>query len=137
VLRALLKAPRRKVVVQIVVPGESDVPLVQYATRHLCTTLLRRRLRVYERQLHMLHSKVLVADDSWTVVGSANMDARSLWINLEFLAVIHSRKLARALTDIVRFEIDHSHRLTLQDFPEKSWWRRIRNWLAWMLRWWL
>jgi cardiolipin synthase len=137
VLKALLKAPRRKVVVQIVVPGASDVPLVQYATRHLYTQLLRRRIRVFERQLNMLHSKVLVVDDVCAVVGSANMDARSLWINREFVAVIRSRKLARVLTDIVRYELDRSQRITLADFPETSWWRRLRNWLAWQLRWWL
>jgi hypothetical protein len=50
---------------------------------------------------------------------------------------IRSRRLAKVLTDIVRDEIEHSHRVSLEEFPEKSWWRRIRNWLAWTLRWWL
>src|SRR5207237_1523942 len=107
VLRELLRAHRRGVFVRTVVPGRSDVPVVQRATRHLYTRLLRRRFHVYERQVNMLHSKVMSVDDAWVVLGSSNLDARSLWINLEFLAVIHSRKLARELNDVVRFEIAH------------------------------
>jgi cardiolipin synthase len=137
VLRELLRAPRRGVVVRVVVPGESDVPLVQHASRYLYYWLLRRRIRIYERQVNMLHSKVMVVDDSWTVVGSCNLDARSLYINLEFVAVIHSRPLARALNRVMRFEIANSERETAQAYRERTWWRRLVNRLAWSLRWWL
>jgi cardiolipin synthase len=137
VLRALLRAPRRGVLIRVVVPGESDVPLVQHATRHLYPRLLRRRFRVYERQGIMLHSKVMVVDRSWVLVGSCNLDARSLWINLEFLAVIHSRRLARVVDEIIAYEVDHSHRITFRDYQERNWWRRLVNRLAWSLRWWL
>jgi len=60
-----------------------------------------------------------------------------LWINLEFIALIHSRKLAQVMTDIVAYEIEHSTRVTLRAFREQSWWRRLRNRLAWSFRWWL
>jgi cardiolipin synthase len=110
---------------------------VQYATRHLYGRLLRKRFHIYERQVNMLHSKVMVVDDEWAVLGSSNLDARSLYINLEFLAVIHSRTLARVLNDIVHFEIAHSHRIRWREYRERSWWRRLLNRLAWMLRWWL
>jgi cardiolipin synthase len=137
VLRELLKAPRRGVVVRVIVPEESDVPLVQHATRHLYYWLLRRRFRICERRVNMLHSKVMVVDDSWTVVGSCNLDARSLYINLEFLAVFHSQALARAVNRLIRYEIAHSKRVTMQEYREHSWWRRLVNRLAWALRWWL
>lgn len=137
VLKALLRAPRRGVVVRVVVPAHSDVPLVQHATRHLYATILRRRIRVWERQGSMLHSKVAVVDRAWSVVGSCNLDARSLRINLEFLAVIHSRPFAQAVEEIVAHEIAHSRRVTWQEYRERSWWRRLVNRLAWALRWWL
>jgi cardiolipin synthase len=135
VLRELLKAHRRGVFVRVVVPGRSDVPIVQYATRYLYAKLLRRRFHVYERQVNMLHSKVMVVDDQWTVLGSANLDARSLWINLEFLAVIRSRNLARVMTEIVQFEIAQSRRITLKEYRQRSWLQRLRDRLAWSLRW--
>lgn len=137
VLRNLLRARKRGILVRVVVPGVSDVPLVQRATEHLYSLLLRRRFHVYERQVSMLHSKVMIADDEWTLVGSCNLDARSLWINLEFLAVIHSRSLAKVLNQIVLYEVARSRRVTLRDDRRKSWWRRLVNRLAWLLRWWL
>jgi cardiolipin synthase len=137
VLRALLKAPRRHVHMRIVVPADSDVPLVTYASRHLYNRLLKRRVRIYERRREMLHSKVLVVDDEWSVVGSCNLDARSLYFNLEFLAVVRSRRFAAALNEIVEGEIARSDRISLKAYRGRSWWRRLIDRLAWMLRWWL
>ncbi len=104
---------------------------------YLYTRLLARRIRVYERQASMLHSKVMIVDNTWVVVGSCNLDARSLYINFEFFAVIHSRNLARVLNRIVGEEIAHSQRITLESFRERDWRRRLVNRLAWSLRWWL
>jgi cardiolipin synthase len=137
VLRELLRAHRRQVFVRVVVPGESDVPIVQRATRHLYGRLLRRRMHIYERQRTMLHSKVMIVDDQWTVVGSSNLDARSLWYHREFLAVVHSRTLAQAMNAIIRHEIAHSRRITLRECLERSRWQRFRDRLAWAVRWWL
>lgn len=137
VLRHLLAAHRRGVFVRAVVPGASDVPLVQHATRYLYHKLLRRRFHVYERQQHMLHSKVLVVDGQWTMLGSCNLDARSLFINLEFMAVIHSPTLARVMTGIIEHEIDNSRRIRLRELARLSWWERIVDRAAWALRWWL
>jgi cardiolipin synthase A/B len=137
VLRHLLAAHRRGVFVRVVVPGASDVALVQHATRYLYHKLLRRRFHIYERQQHMLHSKVLVVDGQWTMLGSCNLDARSLFINLEFMAVIHSATLARVMTGIIEREIDHSHRIRMRELARLSWWQRIVDRAAWALRWWL
>ena len=91
VLRTIVRARRRGSRVTVIVPGASDVPLVQRATRFIYGQLLRQRIHVFERQRSMLHSKVTVIDELWTIVGSCNLDPRSLEINLEFLAVIRSR----------------------------------------------
>ena len=85
----------------------------------------------------MLHSKVMIVDDRWAVVGSCNLDARSLWINLEFVAVIQSPQLARILNEMVAYEIARSKRVTVKSYRERNWWRRLVNRLAWMWRWWL
>jgi cardiolipin synthase len=137
VLRDLLKARKRGVFLRVVVPGESDVAIVQRATRHLYFRLLRRRFHIYERQKSMLHSKVMIVDDQWTVLGSSNLDARSLWYHLEFLAVIHSPKLAQLLNGIIDDEIRHSRRITLKECLQRRWWQRLADRLAWAGRWWL
>ncbi len=95
VLRELLRARKRGVRVRVIVPGQSDVKVVQWATRHFYEYLLKRGVRIYERTDRMLHSKVMVVDGRWSVIGSCNFDARSLRLNLEFFAAIHSLRLAQ------------------------------------------
>jgi cardiolipin synthase A/B len=137
VLRDLLRAHRRGVWIRVVVPGESDVPLVQCATRHLYGQLLRRRFHIYERQVHMLHSKVMVVDDEWTLLGSSNLDSRSLWLNLEFLAVVRSRALAQAMKRIILYEIECGRRIHIREYVQRCWWRWLIDRMAWSFRWWL
>src|SRR5262249_58667077 len=107
-----LRSRRRGVRIRVIVPGQSDVRLAEWATRYLYSALLRRRICIYERAVEMLHSKVMVVDNQWTVVGSCNLDARSLFINLEFLAVIRSRAFARAMNAICKYELARSQRVT-------------------------
>ncbi len=137
VLRELVKARRRGARVRVVVPEVSDVPLVQWATRHFYEYLLRRGIHIYERRDRMLHSKALLVDDRWSVIGSCNLDARSLRINLEFFAVIQSKALAALLSEICREEISESHRVTIKMARERSCWRRWLDRLAWNMRKWL
>lgn len=137
VLRAMVKARRRGVRVRVVVPEVSDVPLVEWATRHFYEYLLRRGIHIYERRDRMLHSKAMLVDDRWSVIGSCNLDARSLRINLEFFAVIQSRPLAALLDEICREEIAESHRVTIAMARGRNCWRRWLDRLAWNLRKWL
>jgi cardiolipin synthase len=137
VLRHLLRAHRRGVFIQVVLPGESDVRIVQRATRYLYRRLLRRRFHIYERQMRMLHTKLMIVDDQWTVLGSCNLDARSLYINYEILAVIHSRNLAKTLGPLIQSEVEASHRVTLRSCVEQPRTQRLLDRLAWSFRWWL
>jgi cardiolipin synthase len=137
VLRALVKARRRGVRVRVIVPGQSDVRLVQWATRHFYEYLLRRGIHVYERRDRMLHSKAMVIDHRWSVIGSCNLDARSLRINLEFFAVIQSQALAEVLDQICAEEIAASDRVTMRQVRSRGWWQRQFDRLAWSFRKWL
>jgi cardiolipin synthase len=138
VLRELHRAHSRGVFIRVVVPGDSsDVPLVRRATRHLYSQLLKRRFHIYERQEQMLHSKVMVVDDRWTVLGSSNLDARSLWFNLEFLAIVRSPTLAATITSIIEYEIERRRRRRLRDYALRNCWQRGVDRLAWSCRWWL
>jgi cardiolipin synthase len=94
-------------------------------------------VRIYEREDQMLHSKVMVIDDRWTVIGSCNLDPRSMLINLEFLSVIRARSMAAAVKRICRYEIRNSRRITLADCHRRPWWRRLVDRLAWSFRRWL
>ena len=137
ILRALLKARKRGVVIRVLVPGVSDVPIVQYATEYLYARLLKAGVKVYERRDLMLHSKTMVVDDRWSIVGSCNLDPLSLRRNLEVLAAIRSRSFADILKQIVAQEQKQSRRITDEYLANRSWWRRMLCRLAWMVRDWL
>lgn len=137
VLRELVRAKRRGVTVRVIVPETSDVKVVQWATRHFYENLLRKGIRIYERLDRMLHSKAMVIDQRWSVIGSCNLDARSLRLNLEFFAVIHSQELAQAIDDICRQEIAASQRVTFESIRNRYWWQRVVHRAAWALRKWL
>lgn len=137
ILRTIYRARHRGARVAIVVPGTSDVPLVQRATRYLYSRLLAHDIEVFERQRSMLHSKAMVVDDRWTVVGSCNLDSRSLEINLEFVAVIRSRAMAQAMIDICQTEIAESHPVTSEDCARHGFWQRLFDGCAYYFRRWL
>lgn len=80
--RALQLVARRGGQVQIILPGQSDVPLAQLASRRLYPRLLAAGVEIYEYQPQILHAKLILIDDL-TYVGSANLDTRSLHINYE------------------------------------------------------
>ncbi len=137
VMGQLLSARRRGVRLHIIVPAKTDVVIAQLATRHLYQKLLRYGSRIFERNNRVMHTKLLMVDRQWSVVGSSNIDPRSLWINLEFLAVIRSRKFAREVWRICRYELSHSRRVTLERMAGRSRTERLVDFLAYSIRWWL
>ncbi len=134
VLRELLRARRRGVRIRVIIPAESDVPAVQWATRHFYSRLLKCGIRIYERKDQMLHSKAMVIDEEWSILGSCNLDPRSLRTNLEFLAVARSRPLAAALLGVCRHEIANSTRVTGAHCRKRTCWQRFVDRLAWSFR---
>jgi cardiolipin synthase len=137
VLRELTRARRRGVKIRVIIPGQSDVRAVQWATRYFYKFLLSRGFQIYERKDLMLHSKVMVVDCRWSVIGSCNLDPRSLRLNLEFLSVGQSRKLAAGVLKICRFEMRNSRRVRLEHYERRTLSQRILDRSAWAFRRWL
>src|SRR5277367_3892661 len=82
-LRALCAAPRRGVETTLVVPARNDSPLVAAACRSVYSDLLTSGVRLFEYPLGLLHTKSITVDARITLIGSANMDRRSLELNFE------------------------------------------------------
>lgn len=82
-LRALCAAPRRGVRTTLVLPARNNSWLVACACRSTYRDLLRSGVAIHEYPLGLLHAKSLTADGQFALVGSANMDRRSLQLNFE------------------------------------------------------
>jgi cardiolipin synthase len=137
VMRELLRARRRGVEVEVILPQHSDVKLVQWASQYLYEKLLKHGIRIFERRDQMLHSKAMVLDDKWSIVGSCNLDPRSLRLNTEFLGVIRSSEVAGQLRQLCQYEIEQSGEVCLTTCSRRAWWQRLRDRIAWSLRRWL
>jgi len=81
--RAVCAAPRRGVTATLIVPARNDSPLVAAASRSAYPDLLASGVRLFEYPLGLLHTKSITVDARIALVGSANMDRRSLELNFE------------------------------------------------------
>ncbi len=94
---ALSIAARSGVDVRVVIPSKADHTLVFWASQFNVDTLLRNGVRVFSYKGGFVHAKTMVADSEVASVGTANLDVRSLEINYEVQAFMHSRELAAQL----------------------------------------
>src|SRR5512133_3458107 len=95
-VRTLVDARRRGVTLEIIVPGEHiDTEVTRRASRSRWGPLLEAGAAIYEYQPTMYHCKVLIVDDRWTSVGSANFDNRSFRLNDEVNLNVYDADFAR------------------------------------------
>jgi cardiolipin synthase len=90
-------ASARGVDVRLLLPGQSDVPLVRHAGHGYFRELVACGVRVFEYQPSVLHAKSLVADGFVSMVGSSNMDFRSFHFNAECNVVVFDDATAGVL----------------------------------------
>ncbi|HZN58710.1 MAG TPA: cardiolipin synthase [Planctomycetota bacterium] len=94
---ALQHAAYRGIQVDILIPSKTDHRISLWAGRSFYPDLLRAGVRIHEFDLGMLHSKVAIIDDHWSLVGSANMDIRSFLLNFEVTASVFDANISKAL----------------------------------------
>lgn len=96
-LDALRLARRRGVDVRLLCLLRPDHLLSFYASRYYWADMLASGARVYQYARGMMHSKIVLVDDDWAMVGSANLDNRSLHLNFEANCVFYSSDLVADL----------------------------------------
>ncbi len=97
VLFALESALRRGVEVKIILPRRSDNPLVDAARKPALTKLLKLGLNLRAIHGRMMHAKAMIVDEQLALIGSANWDYRSFFLNYELSLVLHDRDSVAAL----------------------------------------
>ncbi|MFA6546974.1 MAG: phospholipase D-like domain-containing protein [Limisphaerales bacterium] len=125
--RALTAVARRGGRVQLIVPGQSDVPLAQYATRRLYRALLAAGVEVYEYQPQILHTKLVLIDDV-AYVGSANLDTRSLHINYELSLRLKNELLAEGGRQLFGENLAHCKRIRHEEWrASQTFWSTLKQ----------
>lgn len=96
-LRALCAAPRRGVATTLILPARNDSKLVAAASQNAYAAMLDGGVEIHEYPLGILHSKSITIDGRIALVGSANLDRRSLELNFENNLLILDEETTQAI----------------------------------------
>ncbi|MGH7534163.1 MAG: phospholipase D-like domain-containing protein, partial [Gemmatimonadales bacterium] len=122
---AVAERARNGVDVRILVPGKhTDAIPVQAAGRSYYQVLLEAGVRIFEYQPTMMHAKTVLADDRWAIVGSANLDERSMELNEENLFGIADPAFADAVERGIVVDLARSREVRLEEWCRRPVWRR-------------
>jgi cardiolipin synthase len=129
-ITALNVAALRGLAVDIVLPGRTNISLVQWAATAQLWQVVERGCRVWLSSPPFDHTKLMVVDELAIFVGSSNWDPRSLRLNFEFNLECYDRELARSLTALVRAKIGSARQVQLAELNGRSLSVRMRDGIA-------
>jgi len=124
---ALLAAALRGIDVRILLPGRSDLPLVQAAGRSYYPELLRAGVRIFEYQAGFVHAKTLVVDDAAVSVGSANMDIRSFELNHEVNVLVADAALVECMEQEFLKDLEDAIEITADELEARPFTTRLKE----------
>jgi cardiolipin synthase len=130
---ALNVAAMRGVTVDIVLPGKNNLRLVQWACMAMLWQVLKHGCRVWFTPPPFDHTKLMLVDGGWSLVGSGNWDPRSLRLNFEFNIECHDRQLASQLAELADEKIAKARRITLEEVDSRGIPTRLRDGMARLL----
>jgi cardiolipin synthase len=118
-LRALRSAALRGVDVRLIVPKDNNHRYVKYASRALYDELLSAGVRIFERHPPFMHAKAFIIDGHCSIVGTANLDVRSLHLNYETCAAVYSTAFADRMKLIIHEDLDCSDEILQPDWQKR------------------
>ncbi len=132
-ITALGTAALRGVEVVILLPAENNLRLVAWAAQAQLWQVLERGCRVVLTPPPFDHTKLLLVDDAWALIGSANWDPRSLRLNFEVGVECYDPPLARALAGLAHAKQTAGREITLAEVDRRPLPIRLRDGLARLL----
>lgn len=127
---ALSTASLRGVEVEIYLPAKNNLILVHWASTAELPHVLEHGCRVFYTEPPFDHSKMVVVDGQWSLVGSANWDPRSLRLNFELDLEVYDRDFAERLEENLRRKRQRGREVTLEGLADRPLWQRLRDGIA-------
>ena len=132
VRRAIKRAARRGVRVEIMIPGKSDIPFTPDAGFYIANKLRKAGAHIYVFNGGFHHSKVMIVDDRFCTVGSANLNSRSLRCDYEINAFIFDIPTTAELGEVFKADKRNSTVMTKEEYRKRGPWRRFVGWFAFL-----
>lgn len=117
--------------VRILLPDEhTDAKPIRLASHAYFEELLAAGVKIYEYQPTMMHTKGVVVDGAWSVVGSANMDVRSKELNNENVLGILDEGFAQEMETTFFEDLKKSQEIRLEEWRRRGWWEQAKERMA-------
>ncbi len=126
-LAAINTAALRGVQVDILLPKQNNLPYVAWATNALLFELLEHNAHIYFQPPPFIHSKFLLIDDEYALIGSANIDPRSLRLNFEFNVEVFDTETVTELIHHFDRSREQAREVSLEDMDGRSLPSRLRD----------
>lgn len=130
VFRALERALKRHVDVEIMISEKCDVPFTPDAARYKLHQLMRKGAKIYYYKGGFHHTKIIMVDGKLCTVGSANLNSRSLRFDYEENLFILDKRIARELNGIFEEDKTDSYLLTPERWKKISPFKKVVGWFA-------
>ena len=127
---ALNLAALRGVRVDIILPVRNNLPFMHWASRAMWWQLLERGCRFWLAPPPFDHSKLVVVDNHWVLLGSANWDARSLRLNFELNVECYGRDFATQAERLIQQKLNGAREVTLAEVDGRSVPAKLRDSIA-------
>lgn len=128
----LQSAALRGLQVSIVLPAKNNLSYVHWATRNMLWELLSCGVKVYYQPGVFVHTKLLLIDEAYALVGSANIDPRSLRLNYELGVEIYDPSLVAELIADFDGVLENSAPVTQEVLDQRSLFERTRDAVCWL-----
>jgi cardiolipin synthase len=129
-ITALNLAALRGVRVDIILPAKNNLPYVHWASRALWWQVLERGCRIWLTPPPFDHSKLMIVDGHWVLLGSANWDARSLRLNFEMNVECYGREFADEMELVIQKKLHGAHEVTLAEVDARTVPGKLRDAIA-------
>lgn len=129
-IQALNVAAMRRVDVEVLLPAKNNIALVQWASMAQLWQVLDKGCRVFLSPEPFDHTKLMVVDDFWALIGSTNWDPRSLRLNFEFNVEVFNARFASELNQIMDKKFEAAREITLEQVNGRSLPVKLRDGLA-------
>lgn len=131
-MNALQAAAIRGVKVTVLLPGKNNLPYMNWASQHILPRLLSYGAKVYFQAPPFVHSKLFIVDEYYSLIGSANLDPRSLRLNFELMLEVYNDQFAKEMVHYCHKAIKHSRMIKNDELQNQSLLKKIRDGFAWL-----
>ncbi|STY57935.1 Cardiolipin synthase [Vibrio anguillarum] len=116
---------QRGINVEIIIPHKNDSLMVKWASRAFYGELLEAGVKIYEFYGGLLHTKSVVIDNQFCLVGTVNIDMRSLWLNFEVTLAIEDQSFTQEMNWLQQRYIEQSHLVELAIWEQRPLYHRF------------